>query len=260
DFHQKYGIQVVFTNDVHYPDKSDWTAREICRAIAYHQKIDSEKYDRLSEDQISSTYLKNYDEMVESLKFFGLENYEDNMIEVWDEIVDKCKCDWLEQMEVMVPVAYEKAKTDPKEYLKEACRKVFEQKRQKGEFKDEEVALQRMEHELKEICDGEVCFAEYFLLVAEMVEEVKNRDIMVGVGRGSAGASIVTWLLGITGVNPLDYDLMFERFISPGRHDLPDIDLDFEDVRRKEVIEYLRGKYGPKNVALVSTYAMMKGR
>jgi len=113
DFHQKYGIQMVFTNDVHYPDRDDWTAREICRAIAYHQKIDPEKYDQLSEDQISSTYLKNYDEMVESLKFFGLENYEEKMVEVWDEIVDKCKCDWLQQMEVMVPVAYDKAKANP---------------------------------------------------------------------------------------------------------------------------------------------------
>ena len=248
-------IGMAFTNDVHYIEEADWTAREVCFAVHYGKDLDKDTYNIKKAGSTTKVYLKTHDEMVDSLKEFGLERYEEKMVETWDKIVKDCDArNWMKQMPVTVPIAYAEAKKSPENYLRKLCEEEFEKRAMT------EVARERMEYELKEICGGTVCFAEYFLLVRDMVLEAKKRDVMVGVGRGTVGASLVAYLLGITGVNPLDYNLMFERFISPGRHDLPDIDLDFEDIKRDEVIEYLRQKYGGDKAALVSTYAAMKGR
>lgn len=252
----KQGVELAITTDVHYEEKDDWMAREVCFAINYHRRLDPNmKFD--PNKSTREIYFKNYDQMVEGLRIYGMEDHEGKMVKVWNEITEKCTFD-LEQMSVTVPIAYEEAKENPEEYMKEICRKALEERRQKEEFLDEEEALQRMEHELKEIC--ELGFAEYFLLVRDMVLKAQEKGIMVGVGRGSVGGSLVAYLMGITGVNPLDYELVFERFISPGRHDLPDIDLDFEDVKRDLVLKYLKEKYEEKSVAQVATYAQMKGR
>ena len=170
------------------------------------------------------------------------------MEEVWEEIAGKCTWN-LEPMEPTVPLAYPEAKDDPAGFLRQFCYSAIEADEK---LRNDPRVKERTDYELKEII--ELGFAEYFLLVMDMVQWSKNNGCMVGPGRGSAGGSLVAFILNITDVNPLDYDLVFERFISPGRHDLPDIDLDFEDVNREKVMAYMRQKYGERSVALVSTF------
>jgi len=120
----------------------------------------------------------------------------------------------------------------------------------------DKVYLDRLEEELSVIKDKS--FASYFLVVADMVNWAKDNNIMVGPGRGSAAGSLVCYSLGITDVDPIEYDLLFFRFINPERNDFPDIDTDFEDRRRKEVKDYLKKKF--KHVASISTYTYFKDK
>ena len=103
-------------------------------------------------------------------------------------------------------------------------------------------------------------FVDYFLIVFDYVKFAKKHDIMVGPGRGSAAGSLVSYSLGITDVDPIKYDLLFERFLNPERVTMPDIDIDFEDTRRGEVIDYVREKYGQRNVALIVAYGTLGSR
>ena len=120
----------------------------------------------------------------------------------------------------------------------------------------DQVYLDRLEEELSVIKDK--AFASYFLVVADMVNWAKDNNIMVGPGRGSAAGSLVCYALGITDVDPIEYDLLFFRFINPERNDFPDIDTDFEDRRRKEVKDYLKKKF--KHVASISTFTYFKDK
>src|SRR5690625_1238244 len=121
-----------------------------------------------------------------------------------------------------------------------------------------EEIVQRLHNELKII--EELSFSDYFLIVADFVQFAKDNDILVGPGRGSAAGSIVAYLLGITNVDPIKYDLLFERFLNPERISMPDIDIDFSDVRRDEVIEYVKNKYGENHVAQIITFGTFGAR
>ena len=103
-------------------------------------------------------------------------------------------------------------------------------------------------------------FASYFLIVQDVVNWAKNKGIVVGPGRGSAAGSIVSYLLNITNVDPLKYKLLFERFLNPERISMPDIDLDFADTRRDEVVDYVSKKYGADHVAQIITFGTMAAR
>lgn len=116
----------------------------------------------------------------------------------------------------------------------------------------------RLEHEFNP--DGVVKFPRYFLIVRDLINWSRAQGIMTGPGRGSAAGSLVCYLLGITSLDPLEHGLLFERFLSPSRIDMPDIDMDFEDKRREEVIEYIHDKYGHENVALIATVGYLKGK
>lgn len=115
-----------------------------------------------------------------------------------------------------------------------------------------EVHLQRLEYELSVI--GNMGFADYFLIVWDFVKYAKQNQILVGPGRGSAAGSLVSYVLGITGVDPIAFDLLFERFLNPERISLPDVDIDFQDDRRDEVIAYVREKYGEYAVCQIATF------
>lgn len=119
------------------------------------------------------------------------------------------------------------------------------------------VYVERLKYELDIL--GKMGFSGYFLLVADLVQWSKDNGIIVGPGRGSVGGSLVAFIMGITEVDPIRFDLLFERFINPGRKDLPDADLDFMSERRHEVVEYLRSKYGHENVAGISNYNTLQG-
>lgn len=117
---------------------------------------------------------------------------------------------------------------------------------------------ERLKRELRVFRD--LKFSRYALIVEDAVAFARSRGIFVGPGRGSAGGSLVVFLLGITSIDPVEHDLLFERFIAPGRIDLPDIDIDFEQERRHEVIEYMVEKYGREHTAQITTFSSMKGR
>ena len=122
----------------------------------------------------------------------------------------------------------------------------------------DEKILTRLKYELNVIEKTE--FADYFLIVADFVNWAKNHGITVGPGRGSAAGSLVSYILGITDIDPLKYGLLFERFLNPDRISMPDIDLDFADNRRDEVVAYVRQKYGEDRVAQIITFGTMAAR
>ncbi|GAH16860.1 unnamed protein product, partial [marine sediment metagenome] len=121
--------------------------------------------------------------------------------------------------------------------------------------KPAEEVNKRLEHELEIILKMD--YASYFLIVWDFIRFAKENGIPVGPGRGSAAGSLVSYLLGITNIDPLKYGLLFERFLNPSRITLPDIDIDFCDKRRDEIIEYVRTKYGKDNVAQIITFGTM---
>ena len=136
---------------------------------------------------------------------------------------------------------------DSKETLKELC---FKSLNEKG--LNEEKYIERLNHELGVIF--QMGYADYFLIVQDYVNYAKNNDILVGPGRGSAAGSLISYLLNITEVNPLDYDLQFERFLNPYRQTMPDIDVDFMDIKRDQMVQYMRDKYGSNRVGNIVTF------
>jgi DNA polymerase III subunit alpha len=146
-----------------------------------------------------------------------------------------------------------KGKTE-EAYLTELCEEGFKKRYPKS---TKELRA-RLEYELSVI--KQVGYAGYFLIVADFVNEAKRRGITVGPGRGSAAGSMVSYVLGITGVDPIPYGLLFERFLNPERVSMPDIDLDFADNRRDEVLEYVRQKYGQDRVAQICTFGTLAAR
>lgn len=144
---------------------------------------------------------------------------------------------------------------NPKEFLKSLSLKGLK-KRLNNKVPKE--YLERLEHELKIILD--MHFENYFLVVYDYIKYAKQHNILVGPGRGSAAGSLVSYCLGITDVDPMKYDLLFERFLNPERITMPDIDTDFPDIKRDEVIEYVKNKYGEDNVAGIITFGTLGGR
>ena len=126
------------------------------------------------------------------------------------------------------------------------------------EAADRTKAVERMDYELSVV--EKMGLSSYFIIVQDFVNWAKQRGIVVGPGRGSAAGSIVSYLTNITNLDPLAYGLLFERFLAPGRIQMPDIDLDFADHRRPEVLAYVRGKYGEDRVAQIITFGTMAAR
>ena len=146
-------------------------------------------------------------------------------------------------------------KKDDVSFLHDLCFKGLT-KRLNGKVPD--IYLKRLNYELKII--NEMGFVDYFLIVYDYVLYAKRHDILVGPGRGSAAGSLVSYSIGITEIDPLKYNLLFERFLNPERVTMPDIDVDFDALKREEIIEYVRNRYGDKNVALGLTFTTLKSK
>lgn len=144
---------------------------------------------------------------------------------------------------------------DSSSFLHDLCFKGLT-KRLNGKVPD--IYLKRLNYELKII--NEIGFVDYFLIVYDYVLYAKRHDILVGPGRGSAAGSLVSYSIGITEIDPLKYNLLFERFLNPERVTMPDIDVDFDALKREEIIEYVRNRYGDKNVALGLTFTTLKSK
>ncbi len=258
---KKLGIKLVATNDVHYIDKEDAEMQDVLMCVQMGKQIDDP--DRLK-FQTQEFYLKTYEEM--ALAFQGYEEALSTTL----EIADKCDVVIKSKLHGEIPGLDEKyvlpaSKNYIPPYIPEngqSCFDFLKDMTYKGLYKKYKNVtpeiLQRAESELTLIHD--LGFVEYFLVVWDYINYARSHDIPVGPGRGSGAGSIVAYATSITLVDPLKYDLIFERFIHKERVSMPDFDVDFDYDRRVEVIDYVRRKYGNSNVALIVTFGTMAAK
>ncbi|MDO9231028.1 MAG: DNA polymerase III subunit alpha [bacterium] len=242
---KKFDIPLVATNDIHYINKEDNVIQDILLCIQTNRKVTETNRMNLMDFEL---YLKSPEEMADHFKEVpeALSNTQ--------EIVDKCNLEiTLGETQLPhfdVPEGYT-AETYLLKITSDGLKKRF------GENITEE-HQKRMDYELDVI--RKTGFASYFLIVQDFVNWAKEQGIVVGPGRGSAAGSFVSYLIGITNIDPIKYDLLFERFLNPERISMPDVDMDFADDRRDEVLEYVRQKYGNDHVAQIITFGTMAAR
>jgi DNA polymerase-3 subunit alpha len=243
----RLGISSVATNDVHYINRSDAEAQDVLLCINTKSTLTDQKRLKFSTDEF---YFKSPDEMT---ALFG--KY-DGAVENSIEIAGRCNFDF-KFGEYHIPVFTPPDGREPSAYLRGLC-EIGMQKRYGDKWRTKPDLSERLEYELSVI--NEMGFVSYFLVVWDFIRFAREKEIPVGPGRGSAAGSIVAYTLGITDVDPLKYALFFERFLNPSRISMPDIDIDFCQDRRGEVIEYVRAKYGAENVAQIITYSTLKAK
>ncbi len=245
---KELNIPLVVTNDCHYLEKDDAHAQDILMQINTGAKSsDKERLSMLSED----FSMKSPQELFDFCEKLGAKEAFENT----QKIAQQCNFEF-ELGKSKLPCFQTPNNQAPEDYLKELAYLGLEKK--KDQFPNIQEAKDRLEYELSVV--AQTGFAGYFLIVQDFVNWAKNNRIVVGPGRGSAGGSLVAYLLNITEVNPLQYGLLFERFLNPERISMPDIDLDFTDRRRDEVIAYVSEKYGKGNVAQIITFGTMASR
>lgn len=243
---KKLGIPVVATNDNHYIKKEDAEAQEMLLCVQMQTTI-LDKNRKLSMIGSPDFYMKSYEEMRQA--FLDIPEAIENTI----KITDKCNVE-ISLGKWHMPIFEVPGNLTTAEYLKE---KVQEGLKKRYSRITVEI-MERVDYELSVISKRQ--YETYFLVVSDFVDWAKDHGIMVGPGRGSAAGSVVSYALGITDVDPFYFKLPFERFLNPQRPSAPDIDLDFADVRRDEVIEYVTKKYGEDKVAQIITFGTMEAR
>jgi len=241
---QDTGIELVATNDVHYTYADDEKPHDVLLCIQTGKKLADEDRMRYEGGQY---FVKSEDEM-RALFPYALE-----AIENTQKIADRCNVDFEFHVTKLpkydVPEGY-----TAWEYLNKLC---FEGLHQKYENPEGELT-ERLTYELNTIKN--MGYVDYFLIVWDFINYARTNGIMVGPGRGSAAGSIVSYTLGITNIDPIKYQLLFERFLNPERVSMPDIDIDFCYERRQEVIDYVVRKYGAENVAQIVTFGTLKAK
>ncbi|MEI0611641.1 DNA polymerase III subunit alpha [Brachyspira pilosicoli] len=239
-------IELVVTNDVHYVLKEDAKAHEILLAIQTKATLDSPRRYKFPSNEF---HLKTEEEMRKS--FAKLPKAFENTV----KIAEQCK-----DLNIMTKTYYMPNYELPNgETETTALRKMCIEglnKHYNNNIPKE--AMERLDMELGVI--AKMGFEGYFLVVQDFINYARNHDVAVGPGRGSAAGSIVAFATGITKVNPLDYNLLFERFLNPERKSMPDIDVDFQDDKREVVIDYVTNKYGKDNVSQIATFGALGGR
>ncbi len=243
EFSKELGIPLIATNDVHYTYPEDATSHDILLCIQTNKKIYDEDRMRYEGGQF---YLKSPQEM-EELFYYCKEALENT-----NKIADMCNVEF-EFGTYRLPKFY-KPIEDKAAYLRELCEEGLAQRY--NPVTDE--LKNQLSYELKVISD--MGFVDYFLITWDFIKYAKEHDIMVGPGRGSAAGSLVAYCLDITEVDPIKYDLLFERFLNPERITMPDIDIDFCYERRSEVIDYVIDTYGEDRVAQIITFGTMATR
>jgi len=242
---KKYNVPVVATYDTHYLRPEDAEAHDILLAVQTGNKIFEEDRLTLRADDFSlcptETMLQMFNDLPEA-------------IENTQKIVDLCDVK-LDFTKTLLPHFEVPLGQTPETYLESLCQEGLK-KRFGGKITTE--IRERLNFELRVI--EKTGFASYFLIVQDFVNWAKSNGIVVGPGRGSVAGSLVAYLLNITDIDPLKYDLLFERFLNPERIQMPDIDIDFTDTRRDEVLNYLRQKYGENHVVQIITFGTMAAR
>jgi len=261
---KKTGIPLVATNDVHYIHKDDTAIQDILLCIQTNKKVAETNRMNLTDFEL---YLKSPAEMAES--FADVPEAVANTQDIAAKCELEIKLGETQLPEFEVPPGFS-ATTYLHHLCEEGLVKRFTQLNPRlsgaasGGFNGvngeniTKTHRERMDYELEVI--NKTGFASYFLIVQDFVNWAKNQGIVVGPGRGSTAGSFVAYLIGITNIDPIKYDLLFERFLNPERISMPDADIDFADDRRDEVLEYVRKKYGADHVAQIITFGTMAAR
>ena len=267
---KELNIPLVATNDSHYLRKDDAEAQDTLMLINMGLDVNEKNRPSMLNDDFS---FKTTEEMIETFKDIP------EAISNTQKVANACNLE-LELGKTKLPYYEVPDGKTYIEFLRELCfagiekkygkeidveelktvLKAVEEKKEIGEIKNPKLkeVVDRLEYELKVIDTSG--FSAYFLIVQDFVNWAKNNHIVVGPGRGSAGGAIVAYLANITNVDPLKYNLLFQRFLNPERISPPDIDLDFTDKRRDEVINYVAEKYGRKKVAQIITFGTMAAK
>ena len=235
---------LVATNDTHYLFKEDAVSHEVLLGIGTGKTIDDPTRMRLSTEEF---YFKSPEEMKQ------LFAYVPQAISNTIEITEKCNLE-LEFGEIYLPHYNVPSGFSPDSYLEKLCREGVKKRYGLGSSLIEK----RLQYELDII--KQMGYSAYFLIVWDFIQYAKQRNIPVGPGRGSGAGSVVSYTLEITNIDPLKYGLLFERFLNPNRVSMPDLDIDFSDEGREEIINYVKNKYGEKNVAQIITFGSMQAR
>ena len=241
---EETGIPLVATNDVHYIGRDDFKIHKVLLCIQTGSKITEENP---IEFKTNEFYLKSGEEMAE---LFG---NAPSALENTCKIAERCNVT-LEFGKIKLP-RFDIGDRDHFTYFKEKC--IAGMKRIYGENPDKSVT-DRLFYELSVI--NRMGYVDYYLIVADFVNYAKKNGIPVGPGRGSGAASLAAYCIGITGIDPLKYDLYFERFLNPERVSMPDFDIDFCYVNRQRVIDYVIRKYGADRVSQIVTFGTMAAR
>jgi DNA polymerase-3 subunit alpha len=240
----KTGAPLVAANDIHYVSKEDDKIQDILLCIQMNKTV--QETDRMS--MLGENYsMKSPEEMIEHFKHCP------DAIDNTQRIVDACHIEF-DLGKILIPYFDVPSGMTDNDYLEKMCREGVT----KRYGKSTEEIEKRLRFELDVI--KQMGFPSYFLIVQDFVNWAKDHKIVVGPGRGSAAGSIVSYLTGITEIDPLKYNLLFERFLNPDRISMPDIDMDFADTRRDEVLAYVASKYGQDHVAQIITFGTMAAK
>ncbi len=242
---RELGIPLVATNDAHFLTREAARSHDILLCIQTGKTINDDNRMKFDTEEI---YVKSPAEMYEN--FRNVESALENTL----KISEMCNVE-LEFGKLHLPSFQVEEGYTPQEYLREKCYLGLEQRY--GTDCSEDIR-QRLEYELSVITA--MGYVDYFLIVWDFIRYARENDIMVGPGRGSAAGSLVSYCLGITSIDPLKYNLLFERFLNPERISMPDIDIDFCYERRQEVIDYVISKYGKDKVSQIITFGTMAAR
>lgn len=240
-------IPLVATNDIHYINAEDATAHDILLCIQTGKTVSDPDRMRYEGGQF---FLKSEDEMK------ALFPYAPEAIENTSKIADMCDVE-IKFGETKLPEYPVPNQMSAKEYLESLCQSGFE-RNYPDDYPNRDEIKSRMYYELGVI--EKMGYIDYFLIVWDYINYARSKGISVGPGRGSAAGSVVSYCLGITDIDPIKYNLIFERFLNPERVSMPDIDVDFADERRGEVIEYVVNKYGSERVCQIITFGTLQAR
>jgi DNA polymerase-3 subunit alpha len=248
-FSKELDVPLIATNDIHYFKKEDAEAQDILLCLQNKKKITD--VDRMKMLGFGDYSMRSNAEMIAAFK--DTPEAIANTLKIADLCNVEIQLGNIQLPHFEVPTGY-----DGNSYLREWCEKGILKRYPESQPEELQKVRERLDYELTVV--AKMGWPSYFLIVADFINWAKDNKIVVGPGRGSAAGSLVCFLTGITNLDPLKYDLLFERFLNPDRISMPDIDMDFADTRRGEVLHYVGEKYGHDHVAQIITFGTMAAR
>jgi len=247
EFAKKFGLGLIATSDIHYARKEDREAHDVLVCVQTGKTV---------EDPSRMIYEGDFS-LQDPKQIMAAFADVPEAIENTQKIAQKCNLEIKFEENLLPQYPLPKGKKED-DYLRELAVDGIKRRYPKASKDELKIINERLDFELKTIFH--MGFSSYFLIVADFVNWAKEQDISVGPGRGSAAGSLVSYLINITDIDPIAYGLLFERFLNPDRIEMPDIDMDFADHRRAEVLQYVAKKYGEDRVAGIITFGTMAAR